>query len=304
LGYGTVDVVGLSYGGRVALVFVRRHPVRVRSMVLSSSATPELVIPLPSAEAGRSALETVFDDCQADTLCNRAFPHPAVELDSVLLRLTRSPARVAVPATRRWQAETAAWTREGFAEAIFGLLYDVAHARKIPYWVHQAFEGNLVPFAEETVRARRIAWSRNDYGLTLSVVCSEDAPYIDTASVRRATAEQPLGAPLLASVQGACSEWPRATLPADEREPVESGVPTLIVSGARDPTGATQASAVAARHLPNSLQVVTPYYGHSEVNTCLLDLITTFIERPEPSALDTSCAWHPHVPPFAINTDR
>ena len=304
LGYRTVDLVGFSYGGRAALVFVRRHPARVRSMVLSSGATPTLTIPIPSAEAARLALEMVFTDCRADTLCNRAFPQPAAELDTVLARLARSPVHVAVPATRRWRTETVAWAREGFAEAIFGLLYDVAHARKIPYWVHQAYQGNFTAFAEETVRARQIAWRRNDYGLTLSVVCSEDAPFIDSAAASRALAQRPLGAPLLASVQAACNEWPHAPLPPDARAPVESSVPTLILSGERDPTGATQAAVVAAEHLPNSLQMVTPYYGHSELNTCLLGLITTFIERPNPAASDTSCVASPHVPPFAIESPR
>ena len=303
LGYRAVDLVGLSYGGRAALVFVRRHPARVRSMILSSGATPSLTIPLPFAKAAGSALEMVFADCRSDMVCNRAFPQPD-ELDTVLSRLGRSPAQVAVPASRRWRAEMVAWTREGFAETIFGLLYDVAHARKIPYCIHQAYQGNFVPFAEETVRARQIAWARNDYGLTLSVMCSEDAPFIDSAFASRALAQQPLGAPLLPSVQAACAQWPRGPLPPDERAPVESSVPTLILSGARDPTGATQAAAVAAQHLPNSLQVAAPYYGHSELNACLLGLITTFIERPEPAALNTLCVASPHVPPFAIASPR
>ncbi len=138
--------------------------------------------------------------------------------------------------------------------------------------------------------------------LTLSVVCSEDAPFIDSASASRALAQRPLGAPLFASVRAACNDWPRAPLPSGARAPVESSVPTLILSGARDPTGATQAAVDVARHLPNSLQVVTPYYGHSELNACLLGLITTFIERPEPAALNTACAASPHLPPFAIES--
>jgi pimeloyl-ACP methyl ester carboxylesterase len=302
LGVSRVDLVGLSYGGRLALEYLRRFAARVRSIVVVSGPPPGLLIPLSEAEAGQQALRATLDDCQLDAACTRAFPAAARELDSVLARLARHPARVALAS--RATTDTVAWTRDAVANTIYELLYDVAHARKIPYWTHEMFNGRFGDFARETLRAHRVRWPRNAYGLTLSVICSEDVPFIDSASTARAVARQPLGAPLLLAAEAACDQWPRAAVSDNVHTPVVSDVPALIVSGARDPTGATAASASAARFLSNSRVVTAPRYAHAELDACLLELIATFIDRPDPRALDPACVDHPHLPPFAITSPR
>jgi len=302
LGVKHVDLVGLSYGGRLALEFLRRYPVGVRSVILVSSPTPQLLIPLSFAAAAQRALAGVFDDCRQDSVCARAFPRAPSELDSVFVRLARAPAAVVL--RDRAGTDTARWTRDAVANAVFELLYDVAHARKIPFWAHEMASGDFTDFARETVRAHRVRWPLNAYGLTLSVICSEDVPFLDSAHVALALAERPLGAPLLTSIQAACAHWPRAVVSPDVHTPVVSSVPTLILTGARDPTGATEASASAARFLTNSRLVTTPYYGHASFDACSAALIAGFIARPDPGALDATCAQHPHLPPFAITSPR
>lgn len=301
VGYRRADLVGFSYGGRLALEVVRRFPGRVRSLVLVSNPSPDFLIPLPFGAAMHRALTAVFDDCRQDATCAHAFPAPSIELDSVVGRLARGP----VPAFEEKSAEpTPMWTQESFADAIAELLYNIAHARKVPFWVHEMYTGDVADFARETIRARRVRWSRSAYGMMLSVVCTEDAPFIDSAAAIRATRESPLGAPLLTPVRAACAEWPHGVVPPDFHSPVASGVPTLILAGARDPTGATDAAKTEARGLPNSVLVVSPYYAHAEMDGCLVGLIATFIGRPDAHALDVTCAAHPHVPPFAITSPR
>jgi pimeloyl-ACP methyl ester carboxylesterase len=300
LGYGRVDLVGLSYGGRLALEVVRRFPDRVRSLVLVSNPSPDFLIPLPFGAAAHRALTAVFDDCRQDSACARAFPAPSIELDSVVSRLARGP----VPALGSGSGGSAAWTRESFADAIAELLYNVAHARKIPFWIHEMYMGDAADFARETIRARRVRWSLGASGMMLSVICSEDVPFIDSAAAADAMADPPLGAPLLASVRAACTDWPHGVVPPDFHTPVASDVPTFILAGARDPTGATDGDMAEARSLRNSVLVISPDYGHAEMDACLVGLIAAFIERPDPHALDVTCAGHPHVPPFAITSPR
>ncbi len=301
LGYRRADLVGFSYGGRLALEVLRRFPDRVRTLVLVSNPSPDFLIPLAFGAAVHRALSGVFDDCRQDSACARAFPRPSIELDSVAGRLARGP----VPALGSGSAgSTAEWTQESFADAITELLYNVAHARKVPFWIHEMFTGNVADFARETVRARRVRWSLSAYGMMLSVVCSEDVPFIDSAAGERAMRESPLGAPLLAPLQAACAQWPRGAMLPDFHSPVVSNVPTLILAGARDPTGATVGAVTEARSLGNSLLVISPYYAHAEMDACLVGLIAAFIERPDPHALNVACARHPHVPPFAITSPR
>ena len=134
LGYRRADLVGFSYGGRLALEVLRRFPDRVRTLVLVSNPSPDFLIPLAFGAAVHRALSGVFDDCRQDSACARAFPRPSIELDSVAGRLARGP----VPALGSGSAgSTAEWTQESFADAITELLYNVAHARKVPFWIHE-----------------------------------------------------------------------------------------------------------------------------------------------------------------------
>ncbi len=302
LGYDRADIAGFSYGGRAALVFLRRHPSRVRSVVVAWGVGPEVTIPLSMASAAQHALTAVLDDCSHNASCHAAYPHAASELDSVLARLARAPARVSL--RERWYGtpDTATLTQLGFAESILELLYGATHARRVPYWVHRVYEGDMAAFATEVARTHRTRWSRNANGLLLSVLCAEDAPYIDSASVARAMAEQPIGVPLLPDLVAACATWPRASLPPDEHQPVSSDAPVLLISGARDPTGSADWAATAHQHLPNSIDVVFPYYGHGDANACTLDLIAAFIARPEPSALHVDCAAQITPPLFLVAT--
>ena len=300
LGYDRADVAGFSYGGRAALVFLRRHPSRVRSAVVAWGVGPDATIPISMASAADRALRTVLDECGHNASCHAAYPNAASELDSVMARLDRAPAHVRV--RERWYSarDTATLTRLGFAESLLELLYGATQARRVPYWVHQVYQGNVASFAAEVARAHRTRWSRNANGLLLSVLCAEDIPYIDSASAASAMATQPIGVPMLADLQAACAAWPRAPLPPDEREPVSSDVPVLLLSGARDPTGSSDWAATAHQHLRNSIDVVFPYFGHGDANACMLDLIAAFIARPEPSVLQVDCAEQITPPLFLV----
>ena len=73
---------------------------------------------------------------------------------------------------------------------------------------------------------------------------------------------------------------------ADPREalPVRSSIPTLLVSGDCDPVTPPSYAASAAKHLPNSYNVVFPGLGHwvtaNTVSTCPQSVVREFIDNP------------------------
>lgn len=76
LGYKRVVVFGASYGTREALLFARRHPEMVESMVLDGVAPPEATTLLDSAtivNAGRATVSRIVADCRKDEACNVDF---------------------------------------------------------------------------------------------------------------------------------------------------------------------------------------------------------------------------------------
>ncbi len=80
LGYEKVNLWGGSYGTRAALVYLRQHGDRVRSVVLDGVAPTGMVLPVSFAQDGQRALTLLLDACAKDPACGKAFPNLAAAL--------------------------------------------------------------------------------------------------------------------------------------------------------------------------------------------------------------------------------
>ena len=290
LGYDRINLFGVSYGTRAALVYLRRHPERVRSVVLDGVVTTAYRTPLPAAAAGDRALRRLFDDCARDAACATAFPNVAAEYQAVLDRLSRAPARVTLTRYLGLARETAVLTRYAFARGVWGHLYAEREAARLPALIHRAFAGDLAGVARDAAEQFRGSWTRTSVGALLSVLCTEDVPFIRPEEVAAEAQRSLVGAPYGSELLAACAEWPRGALPPDYREPVRSGVPALLISGELDPITPPEWAEEAARYLPNSRHVVHAYAGHVDDGACTLGLVGAFFARPEPRAPAASCA--------------
>ena len=66
LGYDKINIYGGSYGTRAALVYLRQHGDRVRSVVLDGVAPTDMRLPLFFARDAQRALDKLLADCEAD----------------------------------------------------------------------------------------------------------------------------------------------------------------------------------------------------------------------------------------------
>ena len=73
LGIDQWNVVGVSYGSRLALTVMRYHPEHVRSVVIGSVSPPMAKYHWGVADAER-LFRNLFDRCAADKACNEAYP--------------------------------------------------------------------------------------------------------------------------------------------------------------------------------------------------------------------------------------
>jgi len=80
LGDPTFDLVGVSYGTRVAQQYTMRHPDGVRSVVLDSVAPNELVLGEEFAANLDDALKAQFAQCTQNAACAKAFGDPYASL--------------------------------------------------------------------------------------------------------------------------------------------------------------------------------------------------------------------------------
>ena len=94
LGFDRINLFGLSYGTRAALVYLRQHPEQVRTITLLGVAPTYLRMPMYHAQAADRAMNLLLDQCAQDAKCHAAFPQIRDDWTKVLADLQAMPARV------------------------------------------------------------------------------------------------------------------------------------------------------------------------------------------------------------------
>jgi hypothetical protein len=138
-------------------------------------------------------------------------------------------------------------------------------------------------------------------GMQLSVICAEDAPRITPEESKKESAGTIFGPYVMRFQQQGCAMWPRGTVDPSFYEPVQSSIPTLILSGEIDPVTPPVWGEEIARTLPNSRHIVIPGTGHTAGGTgCGRRLIKAFIDAGTAQNLDTSCVDKITRPPYFV----
>jgi pimeloyl-ACP methyl ester carboxylesterase len=188
LGYETISLYGVSFGTRLAQAYLRRHPDRVRAVILDGVVPVDRVGPLTFAKTGQQALDRAFAACAANPTCRAAHPRPADDFDALMRRLAAAPALTVVRAGARF--ETVTMNAGDFAYAIRGLLYGRGPAvEALPDMIaHALATGDLSQFAQQYLDREVRMEASLAFGVHFSVLCAEDVPFIADADIPSATA--------------------------------------------------------------------------------------------------------------------
>jgi pimeloyl-ACP methyl ester carboxylesterase len=303
LGAERIDLWGGSYGTRAALVYLRLHPERVRSVVLDGVVPFAMKYPLYTGRDGQRALDLLLRDCSADPACSAAFPDLRHELDALFATLERSPAEVEVRNSRTGWRERVTIGPDALVSGLRGSLYSAEQASVLPLAIHRAAAGDFEPYAALVQAVAGWSVETMSLGMTLSVVCSEDVSRISEDEAERWTRGNFVGRTMMDSLQGLCAAWPRGSLPEGYDQPVHAEAPALLLSGALDPVAPPEWGDLAAKDLPASKHVVVPGTAHNTSHVgCVPSLIATFIENGSAAGLDTSCVEAIRRPPFVLDT--
>ncbi|HEY2799072.1 MAG TPA: alpha/beta hydrolase [Chthoniobacterales bacterium] len=301
LGYERINLFGLSYGTRAALVYLRQHPDRVRTVTLMGVAPTDLKMPLYHAQAAARAMELLLKECESDPQCHAAFPQIRQDWQNVLTQLGRKPARVQYSPPDKSAPVAVEIQRDIFAEKVRTMMYGADSARRIPLMVHRAATGDFAPFLQEAIKPGIPDFIAD--GMYLSVTCAEDVPFIDQAEAAELNAGNPFGNYRVFQQTRACGLWPRGQVPPDFQEPVRSDAPVLIFSGNLDPITPPERGEEVAKYLPNSRHVIIPHGGHGldglSGADCVDRLILEFLHSGDAKSLDPSCVETMAPPPFA-----
>ena len=289
LGYATVDLIGVSYGTRVAMEYVRQHEDHVRAVILDGPVPPSLAMPEQFGHVAQRALDGVLDDCLAEPECARTFPRIKEEARAVIERIGRDPVRASVTHRRSGVRGDVSVSRDNIVEALRYMTYSSESAARVPLYLHEAFMGNYSPLSQFLLNQRADGIFE---GLYLSVTCTEDVPFL-TAGAAEADDRTYLGGYRVREQRAACAEWGRGPVPAWHRTAVTTTRPVLILSGVRDPVTPPEHGDEIAKTLPNSLHLRVPAGGHSPAGLtglqCLAAAKRDFLETADPKAVNTSC---------------
>lgn len=297
IGAAQVNLVGVSYGTRVAQQYAMRHPQATRSIVLDSPVPNAIGLGNIFARNLDDALALQFALCTKAAACKGRLGDPRAELDALLAKLRAAPVTVQYrDATTGEQAQDVLR-----AETVAGLVrmyaYMPAAGALLPKLIHEANQGRYAGLMALSKMMQGQMQDAMAMGMQLSVVCSEDAASMVARDEDAATV---LGNVMADGLAAMCKAWPKGAVPADFNQPLSTKVPALVLAGEFDPVTPPRYGTQIAKSLPNGRLFVLRGQGHSVLGAgCMPKLFAQFVEKADAKALDAQCLDKlAYVPPF------
>ena len=297
IGAAKVNLVGISYGTRVAQQYAMRHPATTRTLVLDSVAPNTLILGNDFARNLEQALDLQFGQCGKVPACAKALGDPRSRLDALMARLRTDP-----PLVRYRDAATNQMREDKLLpQHVAGLMRMYAYAplasSLLPLQLREASEGRYDGLMAMAKMLDRTLAGQMMFGMQLSVVCSEDAYGLKDNPDDAATL---LGNQFADYLGAQCKVWPRGAMPADFHQALHTKVPALLMSGEFDPVTPPRYGEEVAKSLPNARHLVVRGQGHNVIATgCMPKLFAQFIDKADAKSLDAKCLDKvSYAPPF------
>lgn len=287
LGSPTFDLVGVSYGTRMAQQYAMRHPDAVRSLVLDGVVPNELVLGEDFAQNLDDALKAQFARCGKDDTCRQRFNDPYQTLYQLRDALRANPHKVTFRDPQTYQSVQRVLNEASLASVVRMFAYTPLTSALLPLSIDAAAHGDVGPLLGQAKLLSSDLSDTMNGGMQLSVICSEDA---DLLTPRPQDAHTILGTRMIDTLQNVCAVWPKGTRPADFHQPLKTDKPTLLLSGEFDPVTPPRYGEQVAKNLPNARHLVLTGQGHNVMNAgCAPQIVKHFIEDAKPRELDAKC---------------
>lgn len=306
LGYDSYNFYGVSYGSLLGLHLLRSDPPNLRSVILDSVVPTQINFAEEIPQSENRAYDEYFAACAEDAECNALYPNLEERITAVYAQLNETPARIRLRNSDTGESVVTEINGDEMRGIIFQLFYLRDFYAIFPRLVADLETGNYG--AIENFYSL-FAFDRSlSTGMYFSVFCAEDSDFtietVDLTGVRpfiADTAEESLG-----ELIDGCAMWQVEQLPSSIDDPVQSDIPTLLLSGRFDPITPPGNAVIAAETLPNSYNLVDPTGAHGIAfsnNQCMDGVVSRFLNDPtsEPS---TTCIENSEllapVPPDVI----
>lgn len=294
LGYKQWNLLGTSYGTRLALTILREYPAGVRSVILDSTYPPEIEPYSGWVLSLDRAFRVLFEACAAQERCHRAYPNLEQDFYTLVNKLDSEPLTVQAkhplygsPLTLRVDGDT-------LINLVFLNLYDTYQIIHLPSLIEDMLAGGTKELSNSIIMYLSTPYFVN-WGMYYSVMCSAESDFTTFEQVQKdAVGAQPRLAQMMLNIQRQdlelCEIWDINSPEAEENQEVRSNVPALILAGEFDPVTPPAWGEHAAEGLKRArfytftglTHGVTPftYNLNKEANDCVNTLMMSFLENP------------------------
>jgi len=297
LGADRIDLLGTSYGSMLALETMRYYPQIVRSSVLNSPDIPEKQFFDSLMIGHQNALNAVFEACEDDADCDRAYPDLADKYTEVVAALNKKPMLLTFENPLTGKTERANADGATFTNLVYQLVFFNVTIAYIPPLITSVAHGESDVFS---ALVPELITSSEGMSLPLhyAVLCQDEIPYVDTDEVMQKVEDADVSQEVIDAEAGSmdmyfeiCDAWDLTPSGEISNEPVVSNIPTLIITGRFDPITPTFDGEALLDDLSNAVLVEIPTASHDPLDTsgtCGVGMVTAFLDHPRKD-LDTSC---------------
>jgi pimeloyl-ACP methyl ester carboxylesterase len=291
-----------SYGtsSRYLFEYLRQFPGRVRAAYLDSPQFPQVDEVTAGVNGTRHALDELFRACAADKACAAAYPDLAALWARAVQRLQRQPLKgaVTVDAATLLRASRFALGGDGPRQQPLNLT-------QLPDTIAAAAQGRISgPLATALADSplycpgyRPLCIGVGDQGFSLgvylTVLCRDQAPFIDRAALATAVGDDPAFRRLVEEhpYLAACEVWGVAPASPAVARPVHTEVPLLLLVGQFDSYSSAAAARQVAATLPQAWVVQVPGSTHNALgfSDCPIGIRNAWVQDPTGPPRDTSC---------------
>lgn len=308
LDYDEVNLLGISYGTRLALTMMRDFPQHIRSVVLDSPYPPNVNDYVEQAAIANRALEQLFDACAADSACDTAYPNLETTFSTQVERLNATPVETTTIDPETGEEYAIILDGNELFDTVDQGLYVTEIIPLLPRMIAETASNDydlLVELSQWLLWVPIDELDSDSEGMFYSVMCYEELPFIRYEEVVDSVkAGDLVGDYILSNFEmdrTICATWGGDSVDPIENEPVQSDIPTLILAGAYDPRTPPEWGRVASETLENSFFYEFPGSGHgvSLDGGCPTEITQLFLNNPT-SEPDTGCLEEMTGPQFEV----
>ena len=298
LGYEKLHLYGISYGSRMAQLYMRHYGDSLVTVTLDGVVPMQIPVIAVGLSVDR-AIDRLLKDCAEDIACADKFPNLTVILGTINSQLENQPTIINTFHPVTGEPTDFFLTRDKLLSILRLSMYSPTTRSLLPLAIHQASLGNyqtLLGLYSLMMEGIDLA-----AGMHNSVVCAEDIQRVSSTLLGEISASY-MADTLYQALTKACSVWPSHAANPEFSNPISSAIPTLLLSGELDPATPPDWGTIAMKKMTNAVHFIAPYATHGVASqSCGNKLIAQLIDTANIQTLKNDCLNDDQSTGFYLN---